>query len=169
MADDNLAAEEARRVAQHQAVKAEIERDVHADLVARTPPPDTTALYEDATDLRRDAVREVVRTDREVERARGAARTSQVVDYIFFLIYAMLALRLALELMAARTSAPFVMFVERVTAPLMYPFTGIVPSPTAEGGYTLALPIVIALIVYALVHAAINRLLRMMAHRKTQV
>ncbi len=169
MSDDKLAADEARRAMQHQAVKSEIERDVHHDIATRTPPSDRDEVRDVARDMRHDAVREVAETEREVERARGAARTSQVVDYVFFLIYAMLALRLALELMAARSTAPFVQFVDSVTDPLMYPFSGIVPSPSADGGYTLALPIVIALIVYAILHAAINRLLRMMAHRKTAV
>lgn len=169
MSDDKLAEDEARRAMQHQAVKAEIERDVQADIAARTTPPNTDEVGRVAHDMRRDAVREVAQTDHEVDRARGAARTSQVIDYIFFLAYALLALRLALELMAARSSAPFVSFVNAITDPLMYPFSGIVPSPSAEGGYTLALPIVIALIVYAILHMAINRMLRMMAHRKTEV
>ncbi len=56
-----------------------------------------------------------------------------------------------------------------VTDPLYRPFRGIVASPTAEGGYTLALPIVIAIIVYALVHAGINGLLRLIAHRNTEI
>ncbi len=169
MSDDKLAAEEARRAMQHQAVKSDIERDVHADIAARTPRPDRQEVREVARDLQRDAVHEVAQTERELGRARGAARSSQVIDYIFFLVYALLALRLALNLMAARSSAPFVSFVDAVTDPLMYPFTGIVPSPSADGGYTLALPIVIALIVYAILHMAINRILRMMAHRKTEV
>jgi uncharacterized protein YggT (Ycf19 family) len=77
--------------------------------------------------------------------------------------------RLLLALLAARSSAGFVQFVRAVTDPLYAPFRGIVASPTAEGGYTLALPIVIAIIVYALLHAGINGLLRLIAHRKTEI
>jgi hypothetical protein len=44
-----------------------------------------------------------------------------------------------------------------------------VPSPTAEGGYTLALPIIIAIGIWALLHLAVNGLLRMFAHRKTEI
>ncbi len=97
------------------------------------------------------------------------ASLSQVVDYIFYVIYALLAIRLLLALLAARSRAGFVQFIVTVTDPLYAPFRGIVASPTAEGGYTLALPIVIAIIVYALLHAGINGLLRLIAHRKTEI
>ena len=42
-----------------------------------------------------------------------------------------------------------------------------VASQPIEGGYTLAVPILIAIVVYALLHLAINKLLRMMAYRRT--
>ena len=122
-----------------------------------------------ATDFRAKAVDEVVETEREVERARGLARVSQVVDYIFYLIYALLAIRLLLALMAARKSAGFTQFIYSVTDPFYAPFRGIVASPTTENGSTLALPIVLALIVYALLHLGINGLLRLIAHRRTQI
>jgi uncharacterized protein YggT (Ycf19 family) len=122
-----------------------------------------------AGEFRGKAIDDVVETEREVERARGMARVSQVVDYIFYLIYGLLAVRLLLSLLAARSNAGFVQFIRAVTDPLYAPFHGIVASPTAEGGYTLALPIVIAIIVYALLHAGINGLLRLIAHRKTEI
>jgi uncharacterized protein YggT (Ycf19 family) len=122
-----------------------------------------------AGDFRGKAINEVVQTDREVERARGMARFSQVIDYIFYVVYALLAIRLLLALMAARSTAGFVQFIKTVTDPLYAPFRGIVASPSVEGGFTLALPIVIAIIVYALLHAGINGLLRLFAHRKTQI
>ena len=55
-----------------------------------------------------------------------------------------------------------------MTDPLYAPFRGIVGSPSIEGGYTLALPIALAIIVYALLHAGINGLLRLVAHRKSE-
>jgi hypothetical protein len=56
-----------------------------------------------------------------------------------------------------------------VTDPFYSPFKGIVSSPTVEGGHTLVLPLIIALIAYALLHAAVNGLLRIFIHRKTEV
>ena len=122
-----------------------------------------------AGELRGKAVGEVVETEREVEQARSVARVSQVVDYVFYVIYALLGLRLLLALLAARRGAGFTQFIYSVTDPLYAPFRGIVAEPTAEGGYRLALSVVIAIIVYALLHAGINGLLRLVAHRKTQI
>jgi uncharacterized protein YggT (Ycf19 family) len=111
----------------------------------------------------------VVDTEREVERGRGAARVSQIVDYIFYVIYALLGMRFLLALLAARSSAGFVQFIVAVTNPFYAPFRGIVAAPRTDQGHTLMLPIVVAIIAYVLLHLAINGLLRMLAHRKTQI
>lgn len=172
MQDNKLAADEARRAVQHESIKSQVESDVNDEIAARadrTTPVEAQQMEQVAGEFRGKAIAEVVGTEREVERARGMARVSQVVDYIFYLIYAMLALRLLLALLAARSSAGFVQFIRSVTDPLYAPFRGIVASPTVDGGYTLALPIVIAIIVYALLHAGINGLLRLVAHRKTEI
>ena len=172
MEDDKLAADEARRIAQHEAVKAEIEADVNAEIAERaerTTPGEARVMTEVADEFRSKAVTEVVEQEHETERARSLARVSQVVDFVFYIIYALLGLRLILALMGARRSAGFVQFIYNVSDPLYAPFRGIVPSPTAEGGFTLALPVIIALIVYALLHLGINAFLRMIAHRKTEI
>jgi uncharacterized protein YggT (Ycf19 family) len=173
MNDDKLAADEARRIAQHEAVKAQVERDVSQGIVGRATAPATAGegqrLDAAAGEMRTNAIREAVSTEREVDRARGVARGSQVLDYLFYVLYSLLGIRLVLALMAANTSAGFVQLIHTVTDPLYAPFRGIVDSPTAEGGYTLALPIVIALIVYMLLHAGINGLLRIATQRKTTI
>jgi uncharacterized protein YggT (Ycf19 family) len=172
MEDDKLAIDEARRAGQHGAVKAQVEGEVHAEIAehaAQTPPPESERIGQVAENFRAKAVDEVVTTEREVERARGAARVSQIVDYIFYVLYALLGLRFILALLAARSSAGFVRFIVGVTEPFYAPFRGIVASPTADGGHTLMLPLVIAIIVYILLHLGINGLLRIMAHRKTAV
>lgn len=172
MEDNKLADEEARRSVQHQSVKAQVEGDVNAEIAERAsqaPPNETRKIDEVAGQFRAKAVDEVVSTEREVERSRGVARISQVVDYIFYVIYALLLMRFLLALLAARSSAGFVQFIVAVTNPFYAPFKGIVASPTVQGGHTLMMPLVIAIIVYVLVHLGINGLLRMMAHRKTQI
>src|SRR5258708_36420621 len=173
MSDDKLASEEARRSVQHQSVKAQVEGDVNAEIAERAsqaPPAGESRRIENvAAQFRAKAVDEVVDTEREVERSRGLARISQVVDYIFYVIYALLFMRFLLALLAARSSAGFVQFIVAVTNPFYAPFRGIVAAPTIQGGHTLMLPLVIALVVYILVHLAINGLLRMFAHRKTQI
>ncbi len=126
-------------------------------------------MTEVAARLRETAIEETVKGERAVGRARVATRGSQFLDYAFYLLYALLAIRLVLALIAARSTNGFVEFISAVTGPFYAPFRGIVPSPSVEGGYTLVWPIVIAIVVYALLHAAINGLLRMVSSRKTSI
>jgi uncharacterized protein YggT (Ycf19 family) len=172
MQDDKLAIEEARRAQQHGSVKTQVEGEVQAEIAehaAETPPPEAERVKQLAGEFRSRAVDEVVETEREVGRARTVARISQVVDYIFFVLYALLGLRFVLALLAARSNAGFVRFIVNVTDPFYRPFRGIVASPTTDGGHTLMLPLVIAIVVYILLHLGINGLLRIVAHRKTAI
>jgi uncharacterized membrane protein len=170
--DDKLAQEEARRSVQHETVKAQVEGEVQAEIAdqAQVPAPgEQQKVQQVAGEFRSKAVNEVIDTEREVERGRGAARISQIVDYIFYVIYALLGMRFLLALLAARSSAGFVQFIVTVTNPFYQPFRGIVASPSTDQGHTLMVPIIIAIIAYLLLHLAINGLLRMVAHRKTAI
>jgi len=172
MTDDKLEQEEAQRMQSYQEVKNYVESDVQEEIAAeaeKAKVKNQAKLKNVADVIQEKAVESVAQTNREVERGRLVARISQVVDYIFFVIYGLLGIRLLLELFAARESAGFVKFIKTATGLLYQPFAGIVPSPTVEGGFTLALPIVVAIVVYALIHLAINGLLRIFAHRKTEV
>ena len=170
--DDKLATEEARRAVQHESVKAQVEGEVQSEIADQASVPaagEPQRIQQVAGEFRSKAVDEVIDTEREVERGRGAARVSQVIDYIFYVIYGLLAMRFLLALMAARSTAGFVQFIVAVTYPFYEPFRGIVASPRTGEGHTLLLPIVIAIIAYVLLHLAINGLLRMLAHRKTAI
>src|SRR2546427_6023863 len=172
MDDDKLAIEEARRAGQHGAVKSQVEGEVQAEIAERAavaPLPESERIDQMAGQFRAKAVDEVVETEREVGRARGVARISQIVDYIFYVIYALLGMRFLLALLAARSGAGFVRFIVAVTDPFYQPFRGIVASPSTDSGHTLMLPLVIAFIVYLLLHLGINGLLRIIAHRKTAI
>ncbi|HEY0427654.1 MAG TPA: hypothetical protein VGC76_07705 [Pyrinomonadaceae bacterium] len=171
MVDNKLAIEEAQRAANYEAVKSNVESSVDSEIAARANlvTIDESAQVENlAGNMRRKAINEVVETDREVERGRTLARVSQIVDYVFFLIYGLLTIRLLLELFAARENAGFVKFIKSATGIFYAPFAGIMPSPSKDG-FTLALPIVIAIVVYMLLHLAVNGLLRIFAHRKTEI
>jgi hypothetical protein len=173
MNDDKLALEEARRASQHEAVKAQVEGEVQAEVAKRAEQPaapqDAQRIEQVASDFRSKAVDEVIDTEREVQRSRGLARVSQVVDYIFYVIYALLGMRFLLALMAARSTAGFVQFIVAVSNPFYAPFRGIVASPRTDEGHTLLLPVVVAIISYVLLHLLLNGLLRMLAHRKTEI
>jgi uncharacterized protein YggT (Ycf19 family) len=102
-------------------------------------------------------------------RPRSAARASQVIDFLFGVLYALLLLRLLLVFIGARTGSGFYQLVASLTDPFYAPFRGIVSSPTVEGGFTVAVPILVALFVYALLHLAIRRLLILVSYRRTDV
>jgi uncharacterized membrane protein len=173
MSDDKLAVEEARRAAQHESVKGQVEGEVQAEIgeraATKATPHESQRIDQVAGDFRSKAVDQVVETEREVQRSRGLARVSQVVDYIFYVIYALLGMRFLLALLAARSTAGFVRFIVAVSNPFYEPFRGIVSSPSTDSGHTLLLPIVVAIIAYVLLHLGINALLRIFAHRKTEI
>ncbi len=172
MEDNKLAVEESRRVGQFESLKGEVEGEVTSDIAARArqrSPGDSQRMNQVAGQLREKAFDSVADTEREVTRSRGLARVSQVVDYIFCLIYALLGLRFLLALMAARSNAGFVQFVVAVTNPFFAPFKGIVASPGSEEGYTLMLPILVAILAYGILHIAIWGLLRVLGNRRTEI
>jgi len=171
MTDTKMAADEARHSAHHESMKSQVERDVNAGIAQRaehTTQAESQEMERVAGQLRGKAIHEVVGTDREARRARVLARTSQIVDYVFYVVYSLLAVRGALALIAARSSNGFVHIINAITNPFYAAFNGIVSSPTADG-YTLLVPILIAICIYALIHFGVTRLLRLIAHRQTEI
>jgi uncharacterized protein YggT (Ycf19 family) len=128
---------------------------------------DPTIERPHGTDEARRAAAAKARGD--VQRRHGVARLSQFIDYAFWLIYLLLIMRFVLSLIGARSSAGFVKLIVRVTSPLFTPFQNIVESPKLEGGQTVLLPVVVALVAYIVLHIAINRLLRLIVVRKTEI
>ncbi len=168
-----LSDEEARRANQHGAIKAEVVDDVSrevAERAARVPVAgEAEQLDHAAGAVRRHALDEVVGTERAAQRSRGIARLSQFLDYGFFVVYALFAIRFFLGLANARASAGFVKFIVAVTDPLYAPFRNIVESTKIDGGGVILMPVVIALLAYGVLHLAINRLLRAFVVRKTAI
>src|SRR5688572_12420188 len=172
MVDDKLEREEIQRSATYEAIKTDVKAEVGGEIAAEAQAPSAAQadqIDDIAGNMRQKAVREVVQTEREVERGRVVARISQVIDYLFFIVYGLLVIRLLLALFAARSDNGFVQFIRSISDPFYAPFKGIVASPSTPEGFTLAFPIVIALVVYLLLHLAVNGLLRMFVHRKTEV
>ncbi|MEO7730658.1 MAG: hypothetical protein ABIY55_06765 [Kofleriaceae bacterium] len=157
----------------HDAVKANVEGDINAEIAAQAsqprPPSADRKLEQVVGTFREHAVDEVIDSEHAVRRSRGVARLSQVIDYAFFLIYALLAIRFVLALIAARSTSGFVQAIVSLTSPLYAPFKSIVASPKLGDGYTLPLPLLVAIGAYLLLHLAINRLLRLIAVRKTEI
>ena len=163
-----VAADESRRIAQHERIKGKLEEDVHARIEreARDASPAEQAEVESvAARLKHKATAEVAETESELERARRSLRISQVVDYVFFLIYGLIGLEIALELFGARQSSGFKRFLDTVTWPLLAPFRGLMPDP-AVGSLQLMLSYIVGLVVYFLLHRAVIGLLRLFGQRK---
>jgi hypothetical protein len=91
------------------------------------------------------------------------ARAGQVFDYLFGLLYALLAIRLLLELIGARRGAGFVELIVALTSVFYAPFKGIVPNDSLDGSHPIVWPIVIAILAYMILHVAIRGLLRLLA------
>ena len=169
--DEKLAIDESERAARHQAIKGEVRREMQGQIAQQAKQDDERHHAEAAAvgeHLREKAIGEVVGTEAEIERARSAARISQVVDYVFYLIYSLIGLEIVLELMGARETNAFKNLIDKLTAPLLMPFNTLMPD-LSRGRFQLKVSYLVALLVYVLLHLAINGLLRMLAHRKTAV
>ncbi len=169
--DEKLAVDESRKIAQHEAIKDEMRNEVHEE-VASSARPLTPADRANAAalgdQLKAKAVDEVADTEAEIDRARATARVSQVVDYIFYFIYGIIALMFLLDLVGARRSNDFYQFVNTVASPFLAPFRGLVDDP-GNANVRFRLSYLVALVVYLLLHLAVNGLLRLIAHRRTSV
>lgn len=169
--EDKLAIDEEERIAGHEAIKHDIRDHVRSEIAASTPPADAQEAAEAkavARHLKQRAVGDVVRTESELSRAKVFARISQVVDYIFGIIYGIIGLEIVLDLLGARPSSGFKAFIDRISAPLLAPFNGLMAEPS-HGLYRLKLSYIIAFAVYILLHLAINGLLRLMAQRRATI
>ena len=168
--DEKLAIDESERAARHQAIKGEVRQEVQGE-IARQSRPDEQQHAETAAlggHFREKAIDELAGVEAEIDRGRAAARVSQIVDYIFYLIYALIGLEIVLELLGARDTNAFKNFVDGLTAPLLLPFNTLMPD-LARGRFQLRVSYLVAIFVYVLLHLAINGLLRLFAHRKTVV
>jgi len=166
---DKLGEDEARRIAQYESVKDDVRGQVHRE-IARDANSDIERGEADslAHDMKRKAVREVAASEAELERGSAFARASQITDYVFYLIYGVIGLEIALDAVGANPSAGFKRFVDALAAPVLAPFRGLMPTP-GVGRFRFMLSFVVALIVYMLLHMAVNGLYRLFVQRKTVV
>jgi uncharacterized protein YggT (Ycf19 family) len=90
------------------------------------------------------------------------ARIRRIADYAFGLLYALLLSRLLLEFLSARRSAGVYETIRSLTAPFYAPFKYIVASSSIEGA-PVVWPLVIAVVGYLMLQAAMHGLLRLIA------
>lgn len=168
---EKLMIDEEQRLRQHETIKNEVREGVRSEVTrhaGRIERDERAELSRVGEDLKSKAIEEVRSTETEIERARGVARVSQFLDYIFYIIYGLIGLEILLDLAGAYRGNAFRQFVAALNAPLLAPFKSLLPDP-AVGRFQFRISYVVALIVYLLLHLALTGLLRLMAHRKTAV
>jgi hypothetical protein len=113
-----------------------------------------------------DTVSEVQTTQKEPERERRifTFKATQLVWLFLGILEAMLALRFFLKLIAANPGSPFAVFIYGFTNLFLFPFAGLTAAPSA-GGMVLELSTIIAMVVYALIGWAIERIIWVIFYR----
>jgi len=169
--EGSLAVDESNRAARFEDIKGKVQQEVNAEIAShadRLGEDERAQAAAVGGQLKNKALNEVVSAEAELERARRIARISQYIDYLFYLIYGLISLQIALDLLGARRGNGFRNFVETVCAPLLAPFNSLMPS-VGSGSFQLRLSYVFALVVYLLLHMAVNGFLRLLGSRKTAI
>lgn len=169
--DHKLTIDESQRIMQHEALRSQARNEVQNEVAQRARRFDESEraqLGELGDQMKRQAVSEVAQTETEVQRARTLARISQVIDYLFYLVYGIIGLEIVFDLLGARKGNTIREVIDTLASPLLIPFRNLLPDP-ALGRFQFRLSYLIALVLYALLHLAINGLLRLLAQRKTTI
>lgn len=116
--------------------------------------------------LKENSVSEVRTTQNEPEREQQifTFKATQLVWLLFGILEAMIMLRIALKLLGANTETPIVSLIYGLTGIFLFPFTGLIGSPTT-GAIELELSSVFAILIYALMAWAIERIVWLLFYR----
>jgi hypothetical protein len=111
-------------------------------------------------------VSETRTTQKEPERERRifTFKATQLVWLLFGVLEALLALRIGLKLIGANAASPVAAFLYGFTDLFLWPFAGLIGTPQA-GGLVLELTTVIAMVVYALIAWALERIIWVIFYR----
>jgi len=87
-----------------------------------------------------------------------------LITLAFVILNGMIALRFLLKLLAANPASPFAQLIYFFTAPFLWPFQGLLYTPTF-GGVQIEFPALIAIVVYALIAWIIARVIWLLFSR----
>lgn len=160
-----LLAEKRRLAAQPAGQAAREKQGRRRSKAAPVAPTAASELAGVAHALHKKAVYEAVAAERAFGRNRTAARISQIVDYAFYLIYGVITLQFLLKLMGAPANHEFVQFVVSLSVPLLAALERKIGT-VSVGAIQIQFSYLFALIVYTVLHLALNTMLRFIAHRK---
>ena len=113
-----------------------------------------------------NTVSEVQTTQKEPEREQRifTFKATQLVWLVLGILEGLLALRFILKLIAANPESPIAVFIYSFTSLFLLPFAGLTATPTA-GGIVLELSTMIAMVVYALIGWALERIIWVIFYR----
>lgn len=103
-----------------------------------------------------------------MQRERVTARVMQVVHYLFGVLYALIGLEFVLEIFGARDRNAIKRFLDALTEPFLGPFRTLLPT-FEVGGSEVIFSYVVALVVYGLLHLALYKAAKMVAHPRDVV
>ena len=111
-------------------------------------------------------VSEVTTSQREPEREQRILtfKATQLIWLLFGILEALIALRIGLKLIGANPGSPIVALIYGFTSLFLFPFTGLVGSPTV-GSMVLELSSMFALLVYGLIAWAAERMVWLLFYR----
>ena len=111
-------------------------------------------------------VSEVRTSQKEPEREQRifTFKTTQLIWLLFGILLALIALRIGLMLIGANPASPIVALIYTFTGLFLFPFTGLINSPTS-GNMVLELSSVFAMLIYGLVAWAIVKVVWLVFYR----
>ena len=109
---------------------------------------------------------EVTSSQREPEREQRILtfKATQLIWLLFGILEVLIALRIALMLIGANPGSPIVALIYGFTYLFLFPFNGLVASPTA-GNMVLELSSMFAMLIYGLIAWALERTVWLIFYR----
>jgi hypothetical protein len=111
-------------------------------------------------------VLEVRTSQRDPEREQRifTFKATQLIWLLFGILEALIALRIGLKLIGANPGSPIVALIYGFTNLFLFPFTGLIGSPTA-GSIVLELSSMFAMLIYGLIAWAVERIVWLIFYR----
>jgi hypothetical protein len=111
-------------------------------------------------------ITEVRSVQREPDRERRifTIKATEVVWLLFGILEALIGLRILFKLIGANPNSPIAALIYRFTDLFLFPFAGLTATPSA-GGMVLELSSFIAMLIYALLAWAIERMIWVIFYR----
>jgi hypothetical protein len=92
-------------------------------------------------------------------------KTTQLIWLLFGILEVLIALRIGLLLIGANPNSPIVALIYGLTYLFLFPFTGLISSPTAGSSMVLELSSMFAMLVYGLIAWAMERVVWLIFYR----